>query len=329
MESYILTGNFQGSAPGLFPKCHATMVNLTNKAHLQSCKYSLSHLSLVTWAFTPAVHLPAGLCLWNCTRLSSSLEFSTWAAGERHSRTHTVGIITLRWVIFTLDFWGHIIFTTIFILYIWDPIITAFVLLQTLGSYISLQLDCTDISEVESKENLPGTNIQHVVFFTEVESGIVEDPTDWKTSGCPLLRIWTETHTNRQRVQLMIFFFFYYVEYEEDTIQDIMTDKDTDDKKNAKGHLTMQIKGCWGRFKFGHKMWYTPQILQVFFKYTGTTQHSWKASLSCPVSHDNYTAQKPSINCLKWHIIYLCRNLFLSIFLVYLPLFDILCLSVL
>lgn len=208
MESYILTGNFQGSAPGLFPKCHATMVNLTNKAHLQSCKYSLSHLSLVTWAFTPAVHLPAGLCLWNCTRLSSSLEFSTWAAGEKHSRTHTVGIITLRWVIFTLDFWGHIIFTTIFILYIWDPIITAFVLLQTLGSYISLQLDCTDISEVESKENLPGTNIQHVVFFTEVESGIVEDPTDWKTSGCPLLRIWTETHTNRQRVQLMIFFFF-------------------------------------------------------------------------------------------------------------------------
>lgn len=38
MESYNLTGNFQGPALSLFPKFAATMVNLTNEENLQSCK---------------------------------------------------------------------------------------------------------------------------------------------------------------------------------------------------------------------------------------------------------------------------------------------------
>lgn len=75
------------------------------------------------------------------------------------------------------------------------------VLKQTLGSYVSLQLDGTDVGEVERKENLPRSNVQRVVVFAEVQSGEVEDAADRKTPGGPLLRIWTEEDTDRGDVR--------------------------------------------------------------------------------------------------------------------------------
>lgn len=38
-------------------------------------------------------------------------------------------------------------------------------------------LGCADIGEVESEENLPGADVQHVVFFAEVQGGEVEGST--------------------------------------------------------------------------------------------------------------------------------------------------------
>lgn len=46
-----------------------------------------------------------------------------------------------------------------------------------LGSHISLELGFADIAEVESEENLPGADVQRVVFFAEVQGGEVEDST--------------------------------------------------------------------------------------------------------------------------------------------------------
>lgn len=46
-----------------------------------------------------------------------------------------------------------------------------------LGSYISVERDFADISEVESKQDLPGADVQRLVFITEVESGKVDHPT--------------------------------------------------------------------------------------------------------------------------------------------------------
>ena len=93
MESYNLTGSFHGSVLGMFPKCHVTMVNQQSKPAVMPILSEFNYLR-----FTPAVHSPAGLCLWNCTHPSSSLEFSMWAAWEKHSmsavcQTHTTGPI--------------------------------------------------------------------------------------------------------------------------------------------------------------------------------------------------------------------------------------------
>lgn len=44
------------------------------------------------------------------------------------------------------------------------------------GSYIPLQRGLADITEVESKQDLPGTDVKRLVFLTEVKSGEVNDP---------------------------------------------------------------------------------------------------------------------------------------------------------
>lgn len=193
MESYNLTGNFHGFDLGLFPKCHLTTVNFANKANLQSHPYGLrsaiwdldvhfTHLQVFAFE-TALVSLP----LWSFPR-----ELQQRNMSDSHCSFNTVrcGI-------------------TIFIVHLWDLIITTFILIQyiisqftdafTLGSYISLQLDGADIREVESKENLPRANVQRVIFFAEEERGEVVDPADRETPGCPLLRIWTETGRQKKK----------------------------------------------------------------------------------------------------------------------------------
>lgn len=161
MESFSVTGKFQG-----FPSSASRVPG----------RFQL-YLSLGDWALTSAAHSPAGLFLWNCTLLSSSRESSMWTVwGERHT------VVISKWILHCIEHDS--------LFYIWEPICTAAVLLLTLGSYISLERGFADISEVEGQQNLPGTDVQHFVFFTEVKSGEVDDPAGWKTPGCPLPCVW-------------------------------------------------------------------------------------------------------------------------------------------
>lgn len=143
--------------------------------HQADFSYML-YLSLGDWAFTSAAHSPAGLCLWNCTLLFSSRESSMWTVGgERHT------VVISKWISHCIDKSAIPYFTSgnRSVIFLW-----------TLGSYISLERGFADISEVEGQQNLPGTDVQRFVFFTEVKSGEVDDPAGWKTPGRPLPCVW-------------------------------------------------------------------------------------------------------------------------------------------
>lgn len=188
-------------------------------------------------------------------------------------------------VIFTLDSRGCIIFTTIFILCLRDPIITAFILPQTLGSHISLVLGCADIGEVESEENLPGANVQHVVFFAEVQGGEVEDSTGWKASGRPLLRVWTQTHKwggGEAWIEgLDHGFFSGYSEREEDSIKYIMTNKSH--YKLVEGAKSRKALEYANQARFGCLKWGCMNVTSTTYCRYLLYMHK---SQSCFISHD-------------------------------------------
>lgn len=62
---------------------------------------------------------------------------------------------------------------SIFILSLEAPVLTSVIAAD--GSHISPELGRADIAEVESKESLPGADVQRVVFLAEVQSGEVKD----------------------------------------------------------------------------------------------------------------------------------------------------------
>ena len=63
-------------------------------------------------------------------------------------------------------------------------------LCKTWRTYIPLQLGGADISEVQCKQLLPGSHVEHVVLLAEEQRGEIQDPRDREMSGGPLLCIW-------------------------------------------------------------------------------------------------------------------------------------------